>query len=148
MARSGWSSEELGGRSAQVRDSWNRWLAAFDPFAATLRSAWDRDTAWIDDWDADNPARGQCGTSSLVFQDDCGGDLVRGLVHETGKSAVPAVHYWNVVDDRHVDLTWQQFSDSSFVLRWEPVQRDELLVGRWFPDRYRELRTRVDNPHV
>ncbi len=125
-------------------DPRNRWLAAFAPLATAVRSTWDEETAWIDDWHARNPARGQCGTSSLVFQDECGGHLVRGLVHETGTSAVPTVHYWNVVGDRHLDLTWQQFAASSFVVRWEPVDRADLLVNGWFTDRYRALRGRVD----
>jgi hypothetical protein len=144
MAVIEWSSEELGGRAAQVLDPWNRWLAAFDPLAATVRSAWDDETSWIDDWDPGTPARGQCGTSSLVLQDERGGYLARGVVHETGRSAIPTVHYWNVVRGRHVDLTWQQFSVSAFVLRWEPVARDDLLVNQWFIDRYMVLRGRVD----
>ena len=144
MAGNGWSSHELGGRAAQVLDPWNRWLAGFDPLAATVRSRWHEGTSWIDDWDPANPARGQCGSSSLVLQDECGGYLARGEVHETGRSAVPALHYWNLVRDRHVDFTWQQFSPAAFVLRWELVDRHDLLVGSWFTDRYRALRARVD----
>jgi hypothetical protein len=109
-----------------------------------MRPAWSADTAWIDDWNARNPARGQCGVSSLVLQDECGGDLVRGWVHETGESATPTVHYWNAFGDRHVDLTWQQFSDRAFVIRSEPVHRDELLVSEWFLARYARLRRRLD----
>jgi hypothetical protein len=144
MSRMEWSSEELGGRSAQVLDPWNRWVAGFDAVAARVRSAWGDDTAWIDDWDSANPAGGQCGSSSLVLQDERGGHLVRGLVHETGRSAVATVHYWNVVGGRHLDLTWQQFSPSSFVLRWEAIGRDDLLVNDWFIRRYTALRNRVD----
>jgi hypothetical protein len=105
---------------------------------------WTADTAWIDDWHGGNPARGQCGTSTLVLQDERGGDLVRGLVHETGRSAAPTVHYWNIVDGVHVDFTWQQFSVSSFVLRSEAVRREELLESPWFTDRYERLRARLD----
>jgi hypothetical protein len=136
--------EESGGRAAQVLDPWTRWIASFAPFAATVRASWSAETAWIDDWDRRNPARGQCGSSALVLQDEYGGELVRGLVHETGRAAVPTVHYWNVVDRRHVDLTWQQFSAWSFVVRSEPVRRDDLLVSDWFLQRYALLRERVD----
>jgi hypothetical protein len=79
-----------------------------------------------------------------VLQDEHGGYLARGLVHDTGRSAEPVVHYWNVVRDRHVDLTWQQFSVSAFVLRWELVRREDLLVTAWFTERYVTLRERVD----
>jgi hypothetical protein len=138
------SWEEPGGRAAQVLHPLNRSLAEFERVAARVRSSWADETAWIDDWDTANPARGQCGTSSLVLQDECGGYLARGLVHETGRSATRTVHYWNVVDDRHVDLTWQQFSTTSFVVRWEAVDRLDLLVNDWFTGRYATLRGRVD----
>jgi hypothetical protein len=122
----------------------NASLEAFGGLAASVRAAWTAETAWIDQWDIGNPARGQCGTSTLVLQDEHGGRVVRGLVHETGRSAVPTVHYWNLVGGRHVDLTWQQFSSSAFVLRSHFVDRDELLVSRWFTDRYATLRRRID----
>jgi hypothetical protein len=145
MSTSRWPPrDEVGGRAAQVVQPWNRRLASFGPFAASLRSQWDAHTSWIDDWDHRNPARGQCGTSTLALQDECGGEMFRGLVHETGHSTVPTVHYWNVIAGVHVDLTWQQFTTSSFVLRSEPVRREELLVNRWFIDRYELLRDRLD----
>ena len=140
--------EEAGGLAAQVLDASHPWLGGFDDFATRVRAAWDGDTAWIDDWDHRNPARGQCGSSSLVLQDECGARLVRGLVHDTGRSVRPVLHYWNLVHRRHVDLTWQQFSDWAFVIRWEPVDREQLLVTSWFTDRYETLRARVDGSGV
>ena len=137
--------DEVGGRPAQVLDPWDSSLARFGSFAATVRSAWSAETAWIDAWDPGNPAGGQCGTSSLALQDEHGGTVVRGLVHDTGRSATPAVHYWNVIAGRHVDLTWQQFSPSAFVLRSDVVGRDDLLVSSWFEDRYATLRGRIDS---
>ena len=131
---------EFGGREAQVLDPRSPWVASFAELAARLRSAWSADTAWIDDWDSRNPARGQCGTSALVLQDESGGEIVRGLVHETGRSRTPTVHYWNIVHDRHVDLAWQQFSAWAFVIRSERVQREELLVNDWLIRRYVHLR--------
>ena len=125
-------------------DPWCPWVASFGEIAATIRSGWSAETAWIDDWNLGNPARGQCGTSALVLQDACGGRVVRGLVHETGRSATPTVHYWNVLDDRHVDVTWQQFSPWAFVLRAERVERDALLENAWFVSRYDRLRHRFD----
>ena len=84
------------------------------------------------------------GTSALVLQDERGGKLVRGVVDEASALGAHAVHYWNVFDGRHADLTWQQFSSSAFVLRSHFVDRDELLVSRWFTDRYAMLRRRMD----
>lgn len=148
MARIDMTRDEAGGLAAQVLEAAHPRLGAFDGFAATVRATWDGDTAWIDDWDHGNPARGQCGTSSLVLQDEHGGRLARGLVHDTGRSARPVVHYWNVLRGGHVDLTWQQFSEWAFVIRWEPVDRAQLLVAPWFTDRYATLRHRVGQSGV
>jgi hypothetical protein len=112
-----------------------------DELAAVLRAAWDADTAWIEDWHPRNPPRGQCGSTAIVLQDLRGGALMRGLVEET--PGIRAVHYWNVLDIGQVDLTWQQFPVTARIVLGERVDRSELLVNRWFVDRYETLRARV-----
>jgi hypothetical protein len=109
--------------------------------AAALRESWRRDSAWIDDWDACNPARGQCGSSALVLQDLCGGALLSGLVREPG--GVPIVHYWNLFAAGAFDATWDQFACGARVVQSREIQRHQLLVGRWFTERYEALRGRV-----
>jgi hypothetical protein len=108
--------------------------------ASILPRVWCCDTAWIDDWDERNPARGQCGTTALVVQDLYGGALATGIVNNGSDDL--AVHYWNVLSTGPVDLTWQQFAPSAQVLRCQPVDRDYLLRTGWFVDRYEALRDR------
>lgn len=138
------SLEGEGGRSAQVLHPCHRWLTSFGALAAKVRASWDADTAWIDDWDPRNPARGQCGTSALALQDERGGKLVRGVVDEASALGAHAVHYWNVFDGRHADLTWQQFPPWARVVQRELITRDDLLENPWFTDRYLALRSRLD----
>jgi hypothetical protein len=112
--------------------------------ATTLQDAWHADTAWIDDWDATNPARGQCGTSALVVQDICGGAVMRGLVEDANPDGL-IVHYWNRLDADDVDTTWQQFSFGARVVSGAEVERTELLTSRWLINRYETLRDRVES---
>ena len=102
--------------------------------------AWGADTAWIEDWRPSNGARGQCGSTAIVLQDLRGGDLMRGLVEEG--PGVRTVHYWNVLDIGQVDLTWEQFPSSARIVLGERVDRADLLVNRWFIERYVRLRRR------
>jgi hypothetical protein len=115
--------------------------AALENLVATLPRAWQADTAWIDDWDPTNPARGQCGSSALVVQDACGGVLMRGLVQES--TGDPIVHYWNSIDLAELDTTWRQFSAGARVVSRTEVDREHLLTTRWLIDRYETLRDRV-----
>lgn len=109
--------------------------------AAVLARAWKADSAWIDDWDDRNPARGQCGSTALVVQDLCGGSLMTGIVLD--RSFARHVHYWNVLGGDPVDLTWHQFPGPARIVRSERVERGLLLRGAWFTDRYELLRARV-----
>jgi hypothetical protein len=120
----------------------HRRVRSIDEIAAAVRSGWDADTAWIDDWDARNPPRGQCGSSALVLQDLRGGALLRGLVAVDGDQVV---HYWNVLDLGQVDLTWHQFPPHARLVHSEVVERAELLPTTWFADRVALLAVRVDD---
>jgi hypothetical protein len=114
---------------------------SIDEVAEHIRSAWRADSAWIDDWDAGNAPRGQCGSTALVVQDLFGGSLMRALVAVTPNDH--AVHYWNVVGIGQVDLTWHQFPATATIVHGEPVERRDLLATAWLDGRYRALRDRV-----
>jgi hypothetical protein len=114
---------------------------ALDDLAATLRRAWHADTAWIDDWQPEAPARGQCGSTALVLNDLRGGQLMRGLVDEGGRDLT--LHYWNTLDLGQIDLTWMQFPPSARLVHGERVLRSDLLTSSWLETRYRTLRDRV-----
>jgi hypothetical protein len=114
---------------------------SIDAMARHIAAGWDADTAWIDDWDETNPARGQCGSSALVLQDLLGGTVVRAMVEPTPRHRI--VHYWNVLPLGQVDLTWHQFESEARITDAGPVERGELLDGPWFERRYRTLHRRV-----
>jgi len=115
---------------------------SLDALAKILPLSWRADTAWIDDWDERNPARGQCGSTALVVQDLRGGTLMTGVVLDGAHGR--SVHYWNVLALGVTDLTWQQFSTSARVLACKPVGRSDLLCSWWFVERYHAMRDRVD----
>jgi hypothetical protein len=132
----------MGGCGVTTRDD-STCASLFEFVAATLERAWHADTAWIDDWDATNPARGQCGSSALVVQDLCGGAVIRGLVEDASPDGL-IVHYWNRLEDDDADTTWQQFSLRARVVSGIEVDRTELLTSRWLVERYETLRDRVE----
>ena len=76
-----------------------------------IRGAWCAETCFIRKtaapWHADNPSRGQCGTTSLVLQDLLGGDLLVADVTDNGEP--DGVHYWNRFGSVEIDLTREQF---------------------------------------
>jgi [ribosomal protein S5]-alanine N-acetyltransferase len=71
-------------------------------------------------WTIDNPAKGQCGVTSLVVQDILGGEI-----HKT--STFEGWHYYNVIQNRRYDFTESQFSKS---VDYEdiPSNREEALL--------------------
>jgi len=111
--------------------------------ADAFERRWSADTAWIDDWDPENPARGQCGTTSLVVHDRFGGKLVRGLVDE--HAPTPTLHYWNVINSLRVDLSWQQFPATSRIIAAGRVERTELLTDPWLTGGYERLCAQFDD---
>ena len=116
-------------------------VRSIDELAAAIRAEWAADTAWIDDWSADNAPRGQCGSSSIVLQDHRGGELMSALVQEAPGDLT--VHYWNVLDLGQVDLTWHQFARSARIVQAKVVTREDLLTTAWLTNRYEKLAARV-----
>lgn len=87
---------------------------SLEQVAAALRESWSAatcDPADLYRWQPDNPARGQCGSSSFVVQDLLGGDLVLAEVR-LPDGTTDGVHYWNrLPDGTEIDLTREQFVD-------------------------------------
>lgn len=80
--------------------------------SAAIRASWSADTCDPTDqatWSADNPSRGQCGTTALVLHDYFGGDLMFAeVLYADGTKQ--GHHYWNRFDDgTELDLTGDQF---------------------------------------
>ncbi len=80
-----------------------------EQLSAAVRASWDRKTSDTPDrYDPGNPARDQCGPTSLVVHDSLGGDLYEVEVFTGGVRTDH--HYWNrLPDGTEVDLTRTQF---------------------------------------
>lgn len=114
-----------------------------------IRVSWSPDSCDpvdLADWSPENPARGQCGVTSLVVQDLLGGEVMVGdVVHADGSRQ--GVHYWNrLAGGVEVDLTWEQFVGGEALVAGSersvghPERRDD---GRVIAQ-YRTLAARVD----
>lgn len=70
----------------------------FSNFIEALQESWSATTSYEADenWNPENPARGQCVVSSLVVQDYFGGDIVRYAVIGEG---IDETHYFNILDN-------------------------------------------------
>lgn len=109
-----------------------------------MRAGWAEDTcdpADLADWRPDNPARGQCGVTTLVLHDLFGGELVLGEVQVAGERT--GVHYWNRFGAGvEVDLTREQFGAHEQVVGATVVARPPGPPKRC-REQYELLRKRV-----
>jgi hypothetical protein len=109
-----------------------------------IRSCWSEQTCDpVDEWSAENPARGQCAVTALVVQDLLGGELLLAEVLYADGSR-QGVHYWNrLVGGVEVDLTRDQFSATEIVQGPDVVPRPpDTSSGRLAPQ-YQALATAV-----
>ena len=83
-------------------------------------------------WQADNPAIGQCGVTALVVNDKLGGDILKTPLPEGD-------HFYNRVNGERIDLTAGQF-DAPVNYLDMASSRDEALAGTSIA-RYRSLQT-------
>jgi hypothetical protein len=88
-------------------------LATVEDLAGILWLAWSKATSSL--WTAENPARGQCGVTSLVVQDLFGGEILCTPTPE-------GTHFYNRVDGQRLDFTASQFVDQ--------MSYDDVPVGR------------------
>ena len=70
-----------------------------------LKKSYTKDTCWPilrEKWSVDNPTLGQGAITALLVNELYGGKIMRCLVSYGG-------HYYNLIDDKIVDLTKEQF---------------------------------------
>ena len=101
-------------------------------FRGALRRCWSVETSPL--WSPENPARGQCNVTALVFYDHFGGEILKTLVEDDW-------HFYNRVAGTTYDLTAEQFSVPPAYLDI-PSNRDEAVAGT-APERYQALGARV-----
>ena len=114
--------------------------------AAAVRGAWSVETCDpvdVKEWSAENPARGQCGVTTLVLHDLLGGELLVAEVHYADGS-LQGYHYWNrLPDGAEIDLTAEQFATSEIVQEPKIAVRAAELPTRGV-EQYLLLRQRVN----
>jgi 8-oxo-dGTP pyrophosphatase MutT (NUDIX family) len=119
-------------------------MLTVDDLWPMFRAAWGPDTSDPHDlanWHADNPTRGQCGTTAMVIQDLLGGELVMGEVRVDGVKV--GHHWWNrLPDGTEVDLTAEQFRPGETVIGGEVRHRPPDAPGRC-RGQYKLLRHRI-----
>ncbi|MBC2772603.1 hypothetical protein H6M51_07000 [Rhizobium sp. AQ_MP] len=106
-----------------------------EQFAKRLASAWSRETSSL--WSSDNPARGQCGVTSLVVHDVFGGRILKTLLPQRP-------HFYNLIEGRRLDFTSSQFDVPIDYLDL-PSDRQEAMTDT-NPFQYRALCSRLGLP--
>ena len=101
-----------------------------------LESAWSYETCsplLKSNWTEKNPSLGQCAITSLVVNDFFGGKIMRCMTSSGS-------HYYNLIDDKVVDLTVEQFIGE--IPKYEEGQertREYLLGNDDTKKRYEKL---------
>jgi hypothetical protein len=105
-----------------------------DEFHGVLHRCWSVETS--PPWLPENPARGQCNVTALVFCDRFGGEILKTPIGNGNDW-----HFYNRVAGTVYDLTAEQFSVLPAYLDI-PATRDDALAGT-APERYQALADRV-----
>lgn len=90
------------------------------------------------DWNENNKCLGMCAITALVVNNQYGGLL--GKIRINGVS-----HYFNVINDKIVDLTATQFNSPVDYSNYKIVERRAMLSDNNTRNRYEKLKKRVSN---
>ncbi|MEE1084998.1 MAG: hypothetical protein UH850_14825 [Paludibacteraceae bacterium] len=109
-----------------------------------LRKAWCRETAhpsYQDKWSEDNPSAGQCLVTALIVQERHGGDIYSCKVGNNS-------HFVNVIDERIIDMTTEQFGGTSNIKyvsgSFRKRTRASLIQNKDVKRRYELLKARLE----
>lgn len=114
-----------------------------------LQASWSPETCFeVSEWSIENPARGQCVSSSLVVQKLLGGELRRYRVK--GRD-FEETHYCNILPDETIlDTTGAQYTEPVTLIE-EPVDlkgfksiREKRLADNDTREKYEKLLQRVE----
>ena len=84
-----------------------------------------------DDWNDNNKCFGMCAITSLIINDYFGGNICKIHVDEIS-------HYFNLIDDKIIDLTSSQFNHEIDYKDYQIMDRQKILT-----DRYNILKARL-----
>lgn len=104
-----------------------------DELETLINNAWSKETCYPkykDEWEEKHPSYGQSLVTSLVVNDFFGGEIARCMSSTGG-------HYYNLIDDKIVDLTIKQFhGESVLYANSEIVSKEDLLAKNDNLERY------------
>ena len=87
------------------------------------------------DWNENNKCFGMCAITSLIINDYFGGYICK--IHVDGIS-----HYFNLVEDKIIDLTSSQFNHEIDYKDYQNINREKILTSET-KNRYNRLKTRL-----
>lgn len=90
-----------------------------------------------DNWNENNKCLGMCAITSLIINDYFDRDICK--IHVDGIS-----HYFNLIDNKVVDLTSSQFDHEINYNDYQIINRDKLLTEDT-EQRYNKLKSRLIN---
>lgn len=115
-------------------------LDKFSLLKLALQDVWAKDTSHgdsEDSWSDDNKSAGQCAITSLLVNDIFGGKLAKMRVGDVG-------HYFNIIDEKVVDLTAEQFGEMEISYNdYEERTRERMLEDVDTKKRYELLKSRM-----
>lgn len=115
-----------------------------DDLLKALNMAWCKETAFSGDrknWTIDKKSTGQCTVTAMIVFDYFGGKIVRGYSEK-----YKLFHYWNEIDGKKVDLTYDQFSDKKDIAFTNIIYKSkkDLMKIRSVRVRYALLKGKID----
>ncbi len=107
-----------------------------DELERLLNESWSRETCspgLRDRWSEENPSLGQCAITAIIVNNCFGGKIMRCM-------ASSGSHYYNLIDDKIVDLTVKQFlGEIPKYEKGEERTREYLLGNEDTKSRYVKL---------
>lgn len=97
-----------------------------------LRKSWSIQSS--SKWSVDNPAKGQCGVTSLVVQDILGGEIRKTFLEE-------GWHFYNIINGERKDFSEEQFP---YLIDYQDIDSNRVEAFQDTNDsQYRYLKTQV-----
>ena len=90
-----------------------------------------------DNWSKDNKSYGMCAITALIINDYFGGQICKIYVDKIS-------HYYNLIEDKIVDLTKEQFNHDIDYKNFEVIDREEILTDDT-KKRYNALKQKLIN---
>lgn len=92
-----------------------------------------------EDWSPANPLYGHCAIVSALVYNRFGGEIVRGIIAETGIS-----HYWNRIEGKEYDLTKEQFEKHVTLIDAQDCSVERIFKNGNSLERYNLLVERLN----